>query len=169
MYQLINLFFQIAIFRKGPQDVPASPVLLWIVLPVYIAVNLLILLLNETLAIAISQTAVDFLLVCGFSWPLLYFAGKSNRFGQTLGALIGADVVISTLAIPAVASLNTQISEIAYFLMMGLMFWHWLVTGHIFRHSLDKSLFFGLGLGLLYLLISSQVMALLFPIITHQS
>ena len=169
MYQLIVLFFEIATFRKGPQDVPASPWLLRLVLPVYVAVNVLILLLNGYWSTALLQITVDFLLVAGFSWPLLYFAGKPARFRQTLCALIGTDTVISFFAIPAVASLNSQATDLAFFAMLALMIWHWLVSGHIFRHALDKPLFFGLGLALLYILLSSQVMALLFPVVSTQS
>lgn len=169
MYQLIVLFFEITMFRKGPQDVPASPWLLRLILPAYIAVNLLILLLNGDLSTAIMQVAVDFLLVVAFSWPLLFFSGKLNRFRQTLGALVGTDAMISFFALPAMASLSAEATELAYFAVMALMAWHWLVSGHIFRQALDKPLFFGLGLALLYILISSQVMALLFPVDSIQS
>ncbi len=169
MYQLIVLFFEIAILRKGPQDVPPSPWMLRLILPVYIAVNLLILQLNGEWPTAILQIVIDFLLLVGFSWPLLYFAGKPARFRQTLCALLGTDTVISFFAIPAVASLNSQTNDLAFFAMLALMGWHWLVSGHIFRHALDRPLFFGLGLALLYILISSQVMALLFPVISTQN
>jgi hypothetical protein len=169
MYQLILLFFEIAILRKGPQDVPTAPWLLRLILTAYVVVNMLILLLNGDLSTALLQIAVDFLLLVGFSWPLLYFSGKPARFRQTLYALLGIDTVISFFAIPAVASLSSQATELAYVAMLVLMVWHWLVSGHIFRHALDKPLFFGLGLALLYILISSQVMALLFPVVSTQT
>ncbi|MDD1622414.1 MAG: hypothetical protein LUQ11_13135 [Methylococcaceae bacterium] len=143
--------------------------LLRLILPVYVIVNVLILLLNGDWSTSLLQIAVDFLLIAGFSWPLLHFAGKPARFRQTLCALLGTDTVISFFAIPAVASLNTQANELAFFAMLVLMVWHWLVTGHIFRHALDRPLFFGLGLALLYILISSQVMALLFPVVSSQT
>lgn len=169
MYYLILLFFEIAIFRKGPQDVPFSLWLLKFILPFYFAVNLLILLLNDNGATALFQLAVDFLLVVGLSWPLLYYAGKTARYPQTLSALLGTDTVISFFAIPAIASLNTEASDLAFLAMLVLMGWHWLVSGHIFRHALDQPLFFGLGVALLYILISSQVMELLFPAVPTQS
>ena len=105
----------------------------------------------------------------GFSWPLLYFSGKSARFPQTLCALLGTDSLITLCAIPAIASLVAEPSELGYIAMLILMVWHWLVGGHIFRSALDKPLFFGLGLSVLYILISSQVMALLFPVISTPS
>jgi hypothetical protein len=163
MYELMQLFFQIAIFQKGPQDVPASNALLKLLLPVYIAVNYLILLINGASGTAFLQIAVDFGLIVGFSWPLLYFASKSARFPQTLSAMVGTDTVISFMALPAIATLNSHANDVAYFAMLGLVLWHWLVSGHILRHALDRSLFFGLGLALLYMMLSSRIMAALFP------
>lgn len=162
MYQLIVLFFEICILRKGPQDVPASPWLLRLMFVPYVLVNLLILLLDADWLHALIQIAVDIVLMIGFSYPLLYFSGKTARFPQTLTALLGTDTVISFCAIPAVASLSSQIGDVALIVMMGLMAWHWLANGHIFRHALDRPFLFGLALAFLYILISTQVMTLLF-------
>ena len=52
---------------------------------------------------------------------------------------------------------------LVFLVMLGLIGWHWAVTGHIIRNALEKSLSFSLGLAFLYLLGSYQVMALLFP------
>ncbi len=95
MYELALLFFQIAIFQKGPQDVPASSFVLTLLLPVYVAINFLILFLNGALSTAILQILADFTLIVLFCWPLFYFAGKTARFRQTLGALVGTDIIIS--------------------------------------------------------------------------
>lgn len=163
MYQLIVLFFEIALLRKGPQDVPSSPVLLPVLLLAYGLVNLLILLLGNDWSQALVQLAVETILLIAFSYPLLFFSGKASRFPQTLGALLGCDTVISFFAIPAISSLSSQANGLAFFAMLVLMAWHWVVNGHIFRHALDRSLLFGLGLAFLYILISTQVVGLLFP------
>lgn len=163
MYQLIMLFFRIALFKQGPQDVPASPMVLRTILPVYVLVNFLILMLNGTASTAVLQIGVDLAMMLCFTWPLLYFSNKRSRFQQTFSAMVGTDTVISFAAIPAIASLNSQPDELAYLLMMAMMAWHWLVNGHILRNALDRSWFFGLGLALLYIMLSSQVMAVLFP------
>ena len=166
MYELVLLFFQIAIFQKGPQDVPASSFVLKLLLPVYVLINYLILLLNGAVSTAVLQILADFTLIVLFCWPLLYFSGKTARFPQTLAAMIGTDIIISFFALPAIATLNVHANNLAYFSMLALVLWHWLVSGHIIRHALDRPLFFGLGLALLYIMLSSQVMAALFPEIT---
>jgi hypothetical protein len=163
MYELSLLFFQIAIFKKGPQDVPASPFVFRIVLAVYVAVNALILFINGAMSTALLQIAADFVMIMLFCWPLLYFSGKTQRFPQTLTAMVGTDAVISFCALPAIATLNSHANDLAYFSMLALVLWHWLVSGHIMKHALDRSAFFGLGLALLYIMLSSQIMAALFP------
>lgn len=169
MQQLFLLFFDIGMLRKGPQDVPAAPWLLKLLVPVYFAINVLVLLIDGNWSSALPQTLLDFLLLTGFTWPLLYFSGRRARFPQTLGALLGTDCLISLCAIPALASLSTEPTQLGYIAMLMLMIWHWLVTGHILRHALDKSLAFGLGLAFLFVLISSQVMLLLFPVVSTPS
>lgn len=166
MYELSLLFFHIAIFKKGPQDVPASPMVLRLVLPVYVAINYLILYLNGAASTAVLQILVDFGMIVMFCWPLLYFSGKTTRFPQTLAAMVGTDIVVSFFALPAIATLNAHANDLAYFSMLALVLWHWLISGHILRHALDRPLLFGLGLALLYIMLSSQVMAALFPEIT---
>lgn len=166
MYELSLLFFQIAIFKKGPQDVPASAFVLRLLLPIYVVINYLILFLNGAQSTAILQILTDFAMIVLFCWPLLYFAGKTARLPQTLTAMVGTDVVISFFALPAIATLNSHANDLAYFSMLALVLWHWLVSGHIMKNALDRSLFFGLGLALLYIMLSSQIMAALFPEIT---
>lgn len=166
MYELVLLFFQIAIFRKGPQDVPAAPFILKLILPAYVVIHYLIFLLNGVASTALLQILADFGVIVLFYWPLLYFAGKTTRFPQTLAAIIGTDIIVNFFALPAIATLNSHANTLAYFVMLGLILWHWLVSGHILRHALDRPLFFGLGLALLYIILSSQVMTALFPEIT---
>lgn len=163
MYQLILVFLRITAFQLGPQHVPASPLVLRLLLPIYLVVNYLILLIHGAGPMGLLQIAADFAMMCGFVWPLLYFAGKQARFPQTLNAMIGTDTVISFTALPAAASLQAEPNELAYLAMIALMIWHWLVSGHILRNALDRSWFFGLGLALLYVMLSSQVMEALFP------
>ncbi len=165
MYPLLQLFLEITAFRKGPQDVPTANWLMPLILMVYVAINVAVLLLSSEWGDALMQVAVDFALMSAFIWPLLFVSNKLNRYRQTLVALLGTDAVINFFALPAVASLTNEATDLGFFAMLILMMWHWAVTGHILRYALDRPLFFGLGVAFLYLLISSQVMEALFPVV----
>ena len=163
MYELIKLFYQIAIFQKGPQDVPASQWLLRLLIPVYMGINFLVLKLSSDLVSALLQVLVEVVLVLVFARGLLAFVGKPERYRQTACALLGTDALLSLFALPAIASLIGQGSAPAFVVVVSLMLWHWVVTGHILRHALSQPLIFALGVAFLYILASYQVMAFLFP------
>jgi hypothetical protein len=75
--------------------------------------------------------------------------------------------MISFFALPGMASMEIGQGGLwVVLVMLGLIGWHWAVTGHIIRNALDKSLSFSLGVAFLYLIGSYQVMALLFPEVT---
>lgn len=80
MYELSLLFFQIAIFKKGPQDVPASAFVLRLLLPVYVAINYLILFLNGAQTTAILQILADFAMIVLFCWPFCIFPANRRGF-----------------------------------------------------------------------------------------
>ncbi len=163
MYQLLTLIFNICLFKKGPQDMPVTKALLLLLIPVYFCISLLVLILNMDFIHAIFQTTVEIVLLLGFVKVILFFAKKPARYQQTASALIATDSLISFFAIPVMATLVGDGSAFSILSIIALMIWHWLVSGHIFSQALEKPFTFGLGLALLYILISSQVIGLIFP------
>lgn len=166
MIEIIMRLFEICLLKKGPQDLPVSAWLLRFLLVFYALVNFLILYINAGWSMALMQLVVEIILVLGFAWLLLTVVHKPERYIQTACALLGTDALISFFAIPAVATLISGRDigiEMAFLAMLGLMLWHWAVTGHIIRHAISKPLFIGMMVALLYLLGSYQVITLLFP------
>jgi len=164
MFDIIKLLFNICLFKKGPQDLPYSAWLLRLLLVVYVCVRVLMLSIHFDWLNVLLQIIVDVLLVVVFFWFILYLARKSGRFYQALSAVLGTDALISFFALPGIATMETGHGEHwVLFVVLGLIGWHWAVTGHIIHNALEKSLSFSLGLAFLYLMGSYQVMALLFP------
>jgi hypothetical protein len=164
MFDIIKLLFDICLFKKGPQELPYSLWLLRILLVVFISIRLLMLSIHFDFFTALLRAIVEILLVGVFFWALLSLSRKPGRLYQVISALLGTAALINFFALPVVASMELRQSGLwVYLVMLGLIGWHWAVTGHIIRNALDQSLSFGLGLAFLYLLGSYQVMALLFP------
>jgi len=163
MYELILLFFDICLFRKGPQDVPVSKWLLQFLVSITIAVSFLLSQLTADTGKALLQATVEVTLIVAFSWAILLIAKRPARFLQTACALLATDAIISFFAIPAMATLAGQVAGLAFLVIILLMVWHWLVSAYIFGKALQQSFSFGLGVAFLYILSSYQVMALLFP------
>jgi hypothetical protein len=164
MYEIIKLLFDICLFKKGPQDLPYSVWLLRLLLAIYVSVRVLMLSIHFAWLNVLLQATVEIFLVAGFFWIMLYLARKLGRFYQVIAAVLGTDALISFFALPGMASMETgRGGSLVFLVMVGLIGWHWAVTGHIIRNALEKSLSFSLGLAFLYLLGSYQVMSLLFP------
>jgi len=167
MFDIIKVLFDICLFKKGPQDLPYSLWLLRLLLVVYVSIRVLMLSIHFDWLDVLLQVIVDIFLVAGFFWIMLYLARKLGRFYQALSAVLGTDALISFIALPGMATMETGHGELWVILVvLVLIGWHWAVTGHIIRNALDKSLSFSLGVAFLYLLGSYQVMALLFPEVT---
>jgi hypothetical protein len=164
MYDIIKLLFDICLFKKGPQDLPYSVWLLRILLVLYVSIRILMLRIRFDWLNALMQISVEIFLVAGFIWIMLYLTRKLGRFYQVTSAVLGTDALISFLALPGIAAMETgQGGSVVFLVVLGLIGWHWTITGHIIRNALEQSLSFSLGLAFLYLLGTYQVMALLFP------
>jgi hypothetical protein len=163
MIKLFTLFLEICAFKKGPQDVPAAKALLQLLAILYMAISFLVLILNMDAATALMQSIVETLLVLGFPWLLLNLARKPARYLQTVTALLGCDILISLCALPALSSLSVEPTPLGLAAVFMLMIWNWLVTGYIFKHALSQPFLFGIGVALLYFLLSYQVIGALFP------
>src|SRR5688572_15573341 len=82
-------------FRKGPEDLPASSTLLFVT----IAANVLLgLALSSALPLPehnrIAVAVVGALFLCGWYWGLVRLAGKPERFVQTATAIFGFQTVL---------------------------------------------------------------------------
>ncbi len=161
---LIRLFLDICLLRKGPQDTPASQLLFWIALMAYVLVGAMqAVLVNVRQWEGLIEIPLQAGILWGFAWISLMAAGKTNRLQQTLIALLGADALLSSFSIPLEWWLLVEPQEaLANLSLLLLMLWHMLVIAHILRHSLSQTWVVGLGLSLVYIVFTVQVMVVLF-------
>lgn len=161
MLELFKLLFNICLFKKEPKDIPESNGVLYLIVSVYAVIKVLIFLLDP--ANTLFQALVEILLILGLSWGILWVSRKKFRYLQTVSALVGTEAVISFFATANTAIQESQSSQLAFFIIITLMLWHLAVTGYIFSKALDQSFFFGLGVSFIYILLSYQGMAWIFP------
>jgi hypothetical protein len=149
MLKLLQTFLEIALWRKGPQDLPASGFLAALVLTVYLGVGLLgVRLFRLSLHDAAVMTCVTLLMVTAWLWLVLLFFGRRHRFVQTITATLGVAVLIALLDV-AVRSVQLALGLganpsgswlLARFLIIAL------VMGRIFMQALDRGLLTGVAL-----------------------
>ena len=151
MRALFELFLAICLLRKGPQDVPVSPVLLRLTLLSYGISGVLIPLLDVDLLTALALTVLDIALLTGLTYGVLTLGHYPSRFTQTLTALFGTGALLQLLALPLLfllkqETVNASAPAWLVLLWLGLFIWGIVIMAHILRHALSTSL----GVGVLY-------------------
>jgi hypothetical protein len=168
MLQLIRAWIDICLWRRGPQDLPVSGILLGVSLCCYVLVSLLVSAGSYGIAAAVQLAALDLGLLVVFVLSILYLQNKTARINQTLSAMAGTGAVLGVCALPLVILVQQdqsaeQIPAVLTLLWLVLLIWNLLVMAHIMRHALSSSFAIGLGASLLYALVSMQIIATLFP------
>jgi len=146
MIELLRLFTDIALLRRGPQDLPASLLVLALTMVGFLGVQLVV---GTVLPPNASHWLGNLLLEVGFTFVwyavLLYAVAKPERFLQTSTAVFGFQIVLSPMLIAAVwlqrrfaqdslgAFLVTSIS-------LALLIWVIAANSHIVKAALDWTL-----------------------------
>jgi hypothetical protein len=102
MKELFGLFAQIAISRKGPQDLPASSVVLVLTVLGYFLIQYIV----SWAMLPTAQWRLHLVVETGFTlaWyaVLLRVVGKPERFVQTATAIFGYSLVLAPLLLVAI-------------------------------------------------------------------
>jgi hypothetical protein len=139
-----RLYLDIAMWRRGPADVPGVPLLLWLTVCAYVGV---IALLSAALQLRSGwprELAFDVLYTLVWCWLLLWSTRRRERFVQTAAAVFGFQLVLAPLMIGIGALVPAEPTgdgllalQIATLLVIG---WVVLAVAHIVKSALDWSL-----------------------------
>ncbi|HJS21715.1 MAG TPA: hypothetical protein VJ764_03590 [Steroidobacteraceae bacterium] len=168
MVELFKAFVDIALWRKGPQHLPTSALLLVII----VALDG-VLTLTFTGAFEPQEPALRIPLEVGLSlgwiWLLLAVFGRAERFVQTATAVFGTSVLLTPLMFGMRTMLEAvgKTSMLLVPLRLGLLtvfVWYLLINANIVRAALEVNLFVAvlltlLGTGCVYI-IATRVLAL---------
>ena len=168
MQALLNLYLDICLLRKGPQDLPMSQVLLKLSLTIYALSSWLILLVVTGPFDALLQALVDSALLAAMTYGVLISARYSARFVQTLSALAGTGALLGVVALPIFIWIDQEMARngnpgLPRLFFLGLVVWNIAVIAHVLHHALSVNRWVGLIYALGYFLVSMLIMQLLFP------
>ncbi len=168
MRALLALFLDIALLRRGPQDVPASRLLAGLALAAYTLAGFGLLAVTMPLPTAAAQTVLDVVLLAAFMRLMLASPRLRSRFLQAFTACTGTGALFALVALPLAfwphpASLDSTEALLPALLYLGLLGWSVVVMGHILRHALSITRGLGLVYAFVYLVVSVLAMIALFP------
>jgi hypothetical protein len=165
--QFLRICLDIVLWRRGPQDLPASSLLLAIAVATYVAVSAVQLaLLGETAATWFFFLVIDPLLLGGWLWLVLRLHGHAERFLQTAAAVFGTGALLGLgLYLPLQLIITglgyDPTSGLAQFFALVLVVVFALVTGRIIKLATDSNLFTGIAVSLTYFLLINYLVGVL--------
>ena len=169
MKELIQLFTQIALLRRGPQDLPASMLLLSITAIAYFVVNFIVTGLMPPLKGWGSHPLLDIAFTFAWYFVLLRVAGRSERNLQTTTAVLGFQTVLSPpmiisnwLVLRFAQDQTWQLPVALMFLM--LLVWVIAANGHVLKAALEWSSLASVGLVILQIFTQEIIELALFPV-----
>ncbi len=147
--ELLKAFLEICFLRRAPQDLPASPLLLYMALGANLLSVIFLSLGSYTLFTAILTGIVDTMVLVILSVSILYMQGKGVRAVQTITALAGTGALIGFLAVLPTywwfwARADGNTPALPVLLLLVMVAWSLMVMGHILRHALSVQWIVGL-------------------------
>jgi len=166
MRDLIRLYAQIAVLRRGPQDVPASALLLLLTVLGYVVVNCVVSSLLPPQPRWPQELLFDTLFTLGWYAALLRLLGRGERILQTTSAVFGVQAVLSPLLIGS-EWLGRRFGEDSGqgSLAIWLLLFVWVIAAisHIVKAALEWSAAPSAALVILQILVEWLLLFALFP------
>lgn len=172
MQSLFRVFYDIALWRRGPRDAPASFDALVLVAILYVAASAVQSYIvgdgKLDLADALYVGAADLGLTVATFVVTLAVTRRLHRLRQTLTAALGA---LTLLALPMIALLlvGEQVADskpLSFLLALAslpLVGWYVFVVAHVVRSALDAPLVTGMAVALTYAVLNYAVLQALLP------
>ncbi len=164
MQQFLKVFLDIVLWRRGPQDLPNSGLLVVLTLMAYELTNLLqIALIKVSAAELLLYLVIDPLLLMGGLWLVMKLFGRSERWAQTTSAVLGCSALLGlAISVPMVllvgAGLAADPPAWLRFLALGLVIAFILVVGRIIQQATESNLLTGSAIATTYIVVL-QVLA----------
>jgi hypothetical protein len=168
MSEFIRLYTQIALLRRGPQDLPASLLLLVLTLGAYLAVSFLLSSVLPPMKGWPAPLLIDALFTLVWYVALLRLVGRPERTLQTATAVFGLQAVLAPLSIASEWLTRRFAADGTWQLPVtcaALLLVAWLIaaSSHIVKAALEWSGTASVALVILQLLAGWLLLLALFP------
>jgi hypothetical protein len=169
MKELIRLYAQIALLRRGPQDVPASTMLLAATVAAYFVINLFgNTILPPITGPWLQVLIADVLFVMVWYALLLRLTNKPERYLQTTTAIFGYKAVLSPLSVASAWLIGQFRADTLWQLPVGLLYvlvvaWIVAANSHVLKAALEWSMPACVALVILELFVAQLLFLTLFP------
>lgn len=168
MQALIRFFAELCLLRRAPQDLPASETLFRLALAVNLLTGLLLgLVTGQPLLASLTQGIAELALELGLLYGALRLTRHLGRFIQAGTALLGSGTLIGLVALfpltlNPTGSEESEAAALGAFLLLVVLAWNLVVTGHIVRHTFGIRLGQGIAIAIAYEFLAITLIGSLF-------
>ena len=172
MRELILLFTQVALLRRGPQDVPASGLLLVLTVAGYFLINFVVSsVLPPFPGPWLGHLCIDVVFMFVWYAALLSLVRRPERLLQTATAVYGYQAVLSPLLVASVWLTRRfpegSVWQLPIFVVsMALLIWTIAANSHIVKAALEWSMPPSVVLVVVQTLADWRLATALFPVPT---
>ncbi|MDP6436316.1 MAG: hypothetical protein QF790_00685 [Gammaproteobacteria bacterium] len=159
MQAILGAFWQIALLRQGPENLPDSRFLLALAALAYVAANMIVIVTLYPPQLYLPLLLVDLLLLGVWTTGVLFLFSLLARARRTLTALLGAGALIQLLSFPF-SLLPQTVSTLPLILML---LWSVAVNGHIIARALSKSFGVGVAFAVVYFILVFELVGRMIP------
>ncbi len=153
MLILLQTFLDIALLRRGPEDLPRSNVLLAFAAAFWLSSVLMMwALLSDFSGSSVIETVLSNLLSLLLYGLFLGARGRSERLAQSLTAILGATAYIA-FVLTATLVLLRPAGEVLLLLILMVWAWSVQVEGRIMSRAGDVSLASGIAIAAFVLVV----------------
>jgi hypothetical protein len=168
MQALLKVFWDIALWRRGPRDVPASPGLLALAALAYAGTSAVESWLIDGEPLAIARALVDLAFTAATMWLCLAVRRRLHRLPQTLTAVLGTGTllalpVIAVFVVAAAVGPEGPVAAAVKLLLLPLLVWELAVLANIVRQALEAPLVAGVAVATTYYLVGYLLVERLVP------
>lgn len=167
MTQIFRMFFDIALLKRGPQDLPVSKFLAWLVSACYLFVSAVQSgMRGWDVPTTMLLLGLDLGMQALWLWGLLVFFARRARFLQTFTAFIGVNVLLTVLDI-VITGLQSLLGSTAgeagnpwQLVSLCIML---VSSGWVLQQALERSLMLCMALTLVIMLSIAYMAQVLVP------
>ena len=165
MLELMRFFWQLALLRRNPQDLPGSVFLLQglLLVNLLLGVALGIGLYGSPLRV-LGASVLEIVLSGSLLYAGLYTQGKSARWRQAFSALLGIGI-IGSLVVAVLHGVGLVFGVSDAMALLDLLVFGWLLVAnsHVLRHSLAVGMPLAMAIVILYTMFLLALVAQWFP------
>ena len=161
MKSIAALFWGICIFKTGPDAIPANNIFTIAVIALNALLNIAVQLTFSDPAVtvlsAVTLAVVSLAGTGALVWFVMSLMSLTKRVAQTVTAVFGVDVIMTTITGVAYAVTGTIDDSVRFFAVTLLTLWSLAVYGFIFHRAMNIHIGFGMAIAMFVVVFSVAI------------